>query len=110
MAEYIDKEDVLDEINRMGTNAFADYTEYSALFDYVDRAESADVAPVIHARWEKDNIDSIHCWKCSNCSSQHWSLYNFCPSCGAKMDTRRNRNERISCINGCYIYRYRLCQ
>lgn len=51
--------------------------------------QSADVAPVVHGRWEKcDNLKP----KCSVCGEYHlyaWSDYrkcNYCPNCGAKMD------------------------
>ena len=60
--------------------------EYDEVLKILGRKEPADVAPVIHARWEKDNTHSIHCWKCSNCSMHHRAMYDYCPSCGAKMD------------------------
>ena len=50
---------------------------------------SADVCPVVHARW--DNASRIsrkgfEWFKCSNCGMEWSNLTNFCPNCGAKME------------------------
>lgn len=54
---------------------------------------SADVPPVIHARWElcyEDYRQQIAGDKCSACGFEHYgcgiSHYHYCPNCGAKMD------------------------
>lgn len=67
----------------------------------VQDEESADVAPVAHARWI-DIYESFETAECSRCHSQFevtfngeangalWDgfnqFYNYCPNCGAKMD------------------------
>ena len=53
--------------------------------DEVMNMKPADVAPVIHAKWEHDNYGHIYCSYCKADSlTTHKSLY--CPACGAKMD------------------------
>ena len=51
---------------------------------------AADVAPVVHGRWE--NNDDYDASVCSSCQTMWNNLYNdtyrfsFCPNCGARMD------------------------
>ena len=50
---------------------------------------AADVAPVVHGRWEPFGGKYYSRKKCSCCGwdGQEWiKFYNFCPNCGAKMD------------------------
>jgi len=53
---------------------------------------AADVAPVVHGRWIKDDFlsdDVNNAEKCSQCGELiGWfgNLPNYCPNCGAKMD------------------------
>ena len=58
---------------------------------------AADVAPVVHGRWIKDNdsfqTDDYYCcyfdYTCSECGeivNDRYKLPNYCPDCGAKMD------------------------
>lgn len=53
---------------------------------------AADVAPVVHGRWEQcfeDWRKQIEGDKCSICGFEHYGAsiahYHFCPNCGAKM-------------------------
>ena len=70
---------------------------------------AADVAPVVHARWEyiPQTLDTLSQFRCSVCG--WWSLdpsidnaYNYCPNCGAKMD------EDGHMVNKVYIYKSHL--
>ena len=55
---------------------------------------TADVAPVVHGRWEPCFDENCRCrWgfgKCSNCGQEYYAHaidhYRYCPICGAKMD------------------------
>lgn len=55
---------------------------------------AADVAPVVHGRWEPCFDENCKCrWgfgKCSNCGQEYYAhainYYKYCPNCGAKMD------------------------
>ncbi len=50
---------------------------------------SADVAPVRHGHWIKNDP---HCdglaflWNCSECGEESDEGYRYCPACGARMD------------------------
>lgn len=60
----------------------------------VDAQPAADVAPVLHGRWEPCFDENCKCrWgfgKCSNCGQEYYAhainYYKYCPNCGAKMD------------------------
>ena len=66
------------------------------MLDEVDCFQSAaDIAPVVHGHWieqEDGNLDTYY--TCSSCKEDFdliagtpcENLYNYCPSCGAKMD------------------------
>jgi len=49
----------------------------------------ADVTPVKHGRWIKNDP---HCdglaflWNCSECGEESDEGYRYCPNCGARMD------------------------
>lgn len=50
----------------------------------------ADVAPVVHGKWELRHEGYGHYWECSVCHTNP-CIYvtrntKFCPNCGAKMD------------------------
>lgn len=55
---------------------------------------TADVAPVVHGRWEPCFDENCRCrWgfgKWSNCGQEYYAHainhYKYCPNCGAKMD------------------------
>ena len=55
----------------------------------------ADVAPVVHVRWEHDSVGFDDFWRCSACREDWFFEYdpeaentrvNYCPNCGARMD------------------------
>lgn len=65
------------------------------MLDEVDCFQPADVAPVVHGRWEYDlpTINTYGQLRCSICN--WWTLdpsvdrsYSYCPNCGAKMDEK----------------------
>lgn len=57
---------------------------------------AADVAPVVHGRWEhsryEDCSEQFELVKCSQCNHEAYAMAfyvrggNYCPNCGAKMD------------------------
>ena len=60
----------------------------NALMEEIKVIPAADVAPVIHAHWIRQD-ESFTRFKCSNpeCSAENFSGFeNYCPNCGAKMD------------------------
>ena len=54
-------------------------------------APAADVAPVVHGRWEWDTSDIYRCTVCNRKAHVKETMYQpawqYCPNCGAKMDT-----------------------
>lgn len=95
MAEYIEREALLEQLKRCG--AICDFGEH-----LIKIAPAADVAPVQHGRWEEcDYVEPcIHGFgtirhanaglKCTNCVNVFkkellWKD-NYCPNCGARMD------------------------
>lgn len=64
--------------------------DYAAAFAEIRKLPAADVAPVVHARWERVRSN----WYCTGCHKGHRitngaptaNNFAYCPSCGAKMD------------------------
>lgn len=47
---------------------------------------AADVKPVVRGEWERHwNITFGWVWECSSCGQENFSIYKFCPNCGAEM-------------------------
>ena len=91
MSRYIDAEDV--KLLLWGyTNGDVE------LLKKIDKIESKDVAPVIHAHWDnhmKKDFLYDHGpdyelvedgYECSNCNHYEDFETNYCSNCGAKMD------------------------
>lgn len=70
--------------------------EFDLVNHYLDLAKTIDAAPVVHAEWVTETIDKNErkiCVSCSECEAfftldlfDYGLCYNYCPSCGAKMD------------------------
>ena len=104
MAEYIEREAAIDYIREQSEEcqkAFEEFGGESGIYAdaYNDLAEdfhsipAADVAPVVHGRWEytPQTFNTLGQIRCPFCA--WWSLdqsidgiYKYCPNCGAKMD------------------------
>lgn len=104
MAEYIKREAAIAYIREQSEEcqkAFEELGGESEIYAdaYNDLAENfysipaADVAPVVHGRWEytPQTFNTLGQIRCPFCA--WWSLdqsidgiYKYCPNCGAKMD------------------------
>lgn len=104
MAEYIKREAAIAYIREQSEEcqkAFEELGGESGIYAdaYNDLAEdfhsipAADVAPVVHGRWEytPQTFNTLGQIRCPFCA--WWSLdpsidgiYKYCPNCGAKMD------------------------
>ena len=84
MAEYIDRQEVIETV--------AFYIEDADSIDHalnsIKSIPSADVAPVVHGKWEED----IQCSECGWYMEDDVTIspmmvfFDYCPNCGAKMD------------------------
>ena len=92
MAEYIKREVALMKLMQDGCSA--------KNLQSISDMPGADVAPVVHGHWieqEDGNLDTYY--TCSSCKEDFdliagtpcENLYNYCPSCGAKMDEKEDR-------------------
>ena len=87
--EYIDREEVILAVR----HAWAKGLEPT---QYIEQIPAADVAPVVHGKWVKDE-NSCHydyyltyfdfnCSICGEIENDQHGLPNYCPNCGAKME------------------------
>ena len=116
MTEYIDREALIAHIKNLPTwwadagGVYGRSMKYpEGMFDCeevissVENAPAADVAPVVHGRWE-DSIDEwfeTDVYTCSKCRESYVlvegtpkeNLWHYCPNCGAKMDGETEGND-----------------
>ena len=107
MSEYIDKAELYGqsaELEEYTRNTLSQLTRANPLFSeyhvrllergylkhLVADFPTADVAPVVHGKWELRHEGYGHYWECSVCHTNP-CIYvtrntKFCPNCGAKMD------------------------
>ena len=95
MAEYIDREavytDACQGCVRHGDELGSCYAEepcYKLICAFAN-ASTADVAPVGRGRWDLlDDVNSkIVKWNCDKCNHISIRKTNYCPNCGARMET-----------------------
>ena len=96
MAEYIEREAVIHRIRKVATMIGFENPAVAidSAITVIERAPTADVAPVVHGRWVDRIVDEneviqpwmkrYYCSECLECGNQSW--FKFCPNCGAKMD------------------------
>lgn len=93
MAEYIDREALSKAFLTEDEDVMVDFgpnygTQWvfsqEAIKKVIGSIPTADVAPVVHGRWELLSEHRSH--KCSVCGRRDWYATNYCPNCGAKMD------------------------
>ena len=112
MAEYFEREALLDDISAAVKHRGMGEIIGQTLMRYVKRQPASDVAPVVHGRWiykhrhrggiriyegkdemgetrrisvdERHEIDDPYCSECGKLNESVW--LNYCPHCGAKMD------------------------
>ena len=106
MSEYIEREALRQEIDRIYQKHFAKSREkfiqdtFRAMFKRIDNAPAADVAPVVRGRWMYELADNGWAnYMCSKCGYQrnvdvHVVMdWDYCPYCGARMDLEVNSND-----------------
>lgn len=103
MAEYIDREALIAEFDRLGLgeHSLVERVFSDGVRTIVAGIPAADVAPVVHGRWIVKKEWRLGRWvkwlECSNCGEHEDNFdmyemmpfcepYDYCPNCGAKMD------------------------
>jgi hypothetical protein len=91
MAEYIKREAL---VHRLKSPYLFNITQ--RIFDIISEIPAADVAPVVHGRWDDSGRytfpSGATAVRCTNCgcalteSEYRLNNWNYCPVCGAKMD------------------------
>lgn len=101
MAEYIDRQQIIGELNHiietyMSDDTFQCFFAAAVVTDILSNVvmcqPSDDVAPVRHGRWEKYKY-ATGVVRCSVCIDvyidEEWitdGKWNYCPNCGARID------------------------
>ena len=95
MAEYIKREAL---VHRLKSPYLFNITQ--RIFDIISEIPAADVAPVVHGRWEMRPTGmatdtgpeyKAYCTVCNEPNKQYQPP--FCPHCGAMMDGERKDGE-----------------
>lgn len=84
MTDYIKRIDALDIVAYNRVNGEITPNRYDKIIDGIYEIPSADVAPVRHGRWMKN--DDYTCSLCGYRMVIGDGAYNYCPNCGARMD------------------------
>lgn len=100
--EYIERNAALHEAEKYGCNMGCVSGRHSGIADIIAdnilKIPAADVAPVVHGRWEvyficpwNGVIGSVRCSECGCVSTETGETGgNYCPRCGARMDGDKN--------------------
>lgn len=94
MAECIERAAAVKVVlrERKPTNSVAQNRMLSIIQRDLLTMRAADVAPVVHGRWEQDADGDWYCTNCDEvvaiCESGRERTYRkpYCPNCGAMMD------------------------
>lgn len=89
MAEYIDRDAALIEIERREALMVGDkLVSVDAMKSFIKNRPAADVAPVVHGKWitrsDKGIISMTYPYMCSRCWRVEMNKEPYC-NCGAKM-------------------------
>lgn len=84
MAEYIERESLEKDGWYLQRHVYGD--GYAAIETKpLKEVPSADVRPVVRARWEEFGEAKQKFYSCSNCFATLYRWDNYCPNCGADM-------------------------
>ena len=93
MAEYIERSYIRKMAMFEMAYTMETETDAAVVLRMIEDAPTADVAPVVHGRWEyiPQTLNTLSRFRCPFCG--WWTLdpsvdgaYSYCHNCGAKMD------------------------
>lgn len=89
--QYIERGALIDKIFPIGLIDDGRYViPAKAVKTVIDKAPTADVAPVVHGEW----IDRDGKTWCSNCDASNKQYKPpYCPHCGARMDGGKHETD-----------------
>lgn len=84
---------VLDELIRIGRNAFKDDTDYDNLFNFISNLPNVTPQPKEEPQqktghWIKHKHNGKPYFNCSECLYFAPIGYSYCPECGARMEAK----------------------
>lgn len=102
MARYIDTDKIIPTFTKWVDDVKSEYPDAYAcayvftmkkIVEMLEKAETADVQPVVHGHWiETPYVEyGETIFKCSRCKSEYTVEegdidWDYCPNCGARMD------------------------
>ena len=93
MAEYIDRTALGIGYADPKTFIIPAHAEgWNTAVQIINEAPTADVAPVVHGRWECVDTDIDQFFLCNRCKNKEYWESNYCPHCGAKMDEEEHNS------------------
>lgn len=95
MAEYIERERTVELLRSLGNREYrkenGTIQDAIKMISYPEYTPAADVAPVVHGRWiEQEKYTFGIMYDCSICENRildNGHPWNYCPNCGAKMES-----------------------
>jgi hypothetical protein len=91
MAEYIEKQAVINEVDEWyGIYLDSDTAReaLSLLKKWVKKISPADVRPVVRSQWKKNDNGTYFCERCHSwIPEEQWHYANWCLYCGADMSS-----------------------
>lgn len=109
MAEYIDKDKLLEDIEHSvvftlrpdkPSSINAELRGANKIIDRIRCAPAADVEEVRHGRWSMTKDGAAYCSACKRKMNPYLYGYAHCAMCGARMDGGVNRIEIDTVKNG----------
>lgn len=97
MAEYIERENLLEQLEKIPAYFDSGDTRYGIeiAIDQTKKQPTADVVEVKHGKWEKFDQECEVEYVCSKCNfciieadPKQDCAFTYCPNCGAKLDAK----------------------
>ncbi len=103
MAEYIDRQEIIDMINAQRRAAatrkdFIGMIVLNYMLDVItndDCVPAADVRPERRGRWDVAGDIVVECSACGEVYSAIMIPRHYCPNCGAKMDGKDGETNEL---------------